>query len=251
MSRESIPHLPQFLNMMGRERKATRSTLSAYDADIREFYKFFKDRPLEKGTPQDIQDYLLTQQHLAPSTVARRLSSLRQFYTFLTKAGTIEENPFSFIQPHPYKSRSSPRTSEEDVARLLRGAKTWSGQEGKRLCALLQILFISDIPVSKLVSLPLTACVEALRNKKLFLKLQENDNRDRIVPLTQAALDALREYMMLQNQDSPWLFPSSSQKGHLTRQRFGQLLKELSLKVGLDPQHFSLYTIRRGFDTVN
>jgi integrase/recombinase XerD len=253
-------HLYQFLEMMRTERKATRSTLSAYDADLRDFYKFFKDQklnqPIEAGTYQDIQSYLLTQKYLTPSTVARRLSSLRQFYAFLIRNGKIKENPLSFVQAPPYKSKSLPVLSIEDVIRLLEEAKRGDSGEAKRLVLLLQILYISDIAVNDLVSLPFRVGLEALKSAPHCLTIQGKNKNDLRVMLTEEALESLQEYIMgrdcflIHQQESPWLFPSSGQKGHLTRQRFGQLLKELSLKVGLPPAHVSLYTIRHGFHKI-
>ncbi|OHC27501.1 MAG: hypothetical protein A2Y50_15255 [Pseudomonadales bacterium RIFCSPLOWO2_12_59_9] len=80
-------------------------------------------------------------------------------------------------------------------------------------------------------------------------------NKDRLVPLTSAALEALQKYLKIRasflkkGKESPWLFPSSSREGHLTRQRFGQLLKELAAKVGMNPQILSPHTLRHAFAT--
>lgn len=244
--------LHQFLEMMATEGRATRSTLSAYDTDLRDFYKFIKPQYIESVTLQDIQAYLFTQNHLSPSTVARRLSSLRQFYTFLIKKGKIKKNPFFMIKVTPYKSKHA-FVNQEDVNRLLKGAEEWDDAEGKRFSALLQILSICDISVNDLVSLPLNVGLNALGREKPFLTLTEKENKIRKVQLTIPALESLqkyvriRDYFLVRRQESHWLFPSVSQKGHLTRQRFGQLLKELSLKVGLDSKYISLPMIRRGF----
>ncbi|MBA3813115.1 MAG: site-specific integrase [Alphaproteobacteria bacterium] len=242
-----MTYLHQFLEEMTASRKMTRSTLHAYEGDLRDFYHFFKDQPVENVAFPDIQNYLLTQKHLAPSTVARRLSSLRQFYTFLIANGKIKENPFSFVRMTPYKSKLAPLANPEDVTRLLEGAQGANSAEGKRLSVLLQILYISDMSVNDLVSLPLAVGLVVSKGRKKFLTFHKNNL---IVPLTKAAHDSLQAYMkvrnhfLIRNQESPWLFPSSSQKGHLTRQRFGQLLKELSLKMKLDPVDNSLYNFR-------
>lgn len=216
--------------MMVTERGASRSTLSAYEADLRDFCAFLGSKPIEWVTFQDIQAYLVTQNHLSPSTVARRLSSLRQLYTFLMDSGKTRENPLSLMETIAHTPGPSLLT-REDIECLLEAAKTWAGAKGKRLSALLHILSAREVSVSELVSLPVTMPVE---------------------DLSTAAREALREYMqsrpyfLVQGQESPWLFPSVGQKGHLTRQRFGQLLKELALKIGLGPVHISLSTVRLG-----
>jgi len=68
--------------------------------------------------------------------------------------------------------------------------------------------------------------------------------------------DILQEYLSVRpcflahEQESPWLFPSSSQKGHLTPQRFGQLLKERGVQLGIDPTLISLSTFRAGLGQI-
>lgn len=232
-----MERLHQFLHMMGTERRATRSTLSAYEADLRNFYKFLEDQKVECVTFQDIQDYLFTQKHFSSSTVERRLSSLRQFYRFLMEKEKIKETPLAYVNAKDYKPKPPPVVGQEDVKRLLKGAQAWDGPEGKRLVALLQILYETDVSVSALVSLPFP------------LVLDES--------FSPTVHEVLRDYLLVRNSflqaqsASPWLFPSLSQTGHLTRQRFGQLLRALAIKVGLNPLHLSLATIRRGLRDVN
>lgn len=247
--------LDSFLEMMVAERGAAKSTISSYEADLKDFFKFLKEKPPQEVVYQDIQDYLVTQKQFSAPTVARRLSSLRQFYRFLMSEGEITENPTSFVESPRYRRKLPVVLTEEDVGRLLEGAKAWEGAEGKRLYALLEILYASGFRVSELVSLSLASATEVLRSDKPFLLVRGKGNKDRIVPLTAAALEALRGYLevrpafLLNARESLWLFPSSSQGGYLTRQRFGQLLKELALRVGLNPALLSPHTVRHAFAT--
>jgi len=240
---------------MAAERGAARATLSAYEADLKDFFGFLKDRKPTSVDSHHIQDYLVTQKHLSAPTVARRLSSLRQFYKFLMSEGEVAENPTTLIEAPRYRRKLPSLLSEEQVGRLLEGAKTWGGIEGIRLSSLLEILYASGFRVSELVSLPYTTAIEVLKNEKPFLMIRGKGNKDRMVPLTPAALEALQNYLNVRQaflpkgKESPWLFPSSSKVGYLTRQRFGQLLKELALKVGLNPAHLSPHTIRHAFAT--
>lgn len=224
--------------MMARERKATRSTLSAYDADLRNFYAFLKGQQVEQTTLANIQEYLATQTHLSSATIARRLSSLRQFYAYLANRGITKENALPFIKVAHLKSSPLSSLSTIHVDRLWEGAKAWNEPEGKRLFALLQILQATDMAVKAIVSLPLS-----------FIQLPSQAAHNPWDTL-QEYLN-IRPYFFVHGQESPWLFPSSSQKGHLTPQRFGQLLKELGLKIGIDPALISLSTVRRGLHHLN
>lgn len=250
-----MPPIDRFLEMMAAERGAAKSTLSAYETDLKDFFGFLKNTSPEHILFKDIQDYLATQKHLSAPTVARRLSSLRQFFKFLMSEGEIQENPTSLIEGPRYRRKLPVGLSEEDVGRLLDGAKDWGGPEGLRLTAFLEIMYASGFRVSELVCLPFVTAMEVVKSEKPFLIVRGKGNKDRRVPLTPDALDALKAYLKIRSsflskgKDSPWLFPSSGQEGHLTRQRFGQLLKELALKVGLNPALLSPHTLRHAFAT--
>lgn len=247
--------LNSFLEMMAAERGTAKLTVSAYETDLVDFFGALKGKDPCKVSSQDIQDYLITQKHLAPSSLARRLSSLRQFYKFLMSEGEITQNPTSLIESPKYRRKLPLVLSEDDVVRLLEGAKQWEGVEGLRLSALLEILYATGFRVSELVSLPYISAVEVIKNEKPCLIIRGKGNKDRLVPLTRSAIEALKEYLKMRSafigrgKDSPWLFPSSSREGYLTRQRFGQLLKELALKVGCNSVHLSPHTLRHAFAT--
>lgn len=245
----------RFLEMLAAEKGIARSTLSAYESDLKDFSAFLTPNELHQATSKDIQNYFITQKYLAPSSLARRLSSLRQFYKYLMSEENLTENPTTLIEAPRYRRKLPDVLSEEDVNRLLEGARTWKGSEGVRLSALLELLYASGFRVSELVTLPATAAMEVLKSEKPFLMIRGKGNKDRLVPLTSAALKALKTYLKIRTsflkkgKESPWLFPSSSKEGHLTRQRFGQLLKELALKVGLNPLSLSPHTLRHAFAT--
>ncbi|MDZ4322649.1 MAG: tyrosine-type recombinase/integrase, partial [Alphaproteobacteria bacterium] len=241
--------IDRFLEMLAAEKGMARSTLSAYESDLKDFSAFLTPNELHQATSQDIQNYFITQKHLAPSSLARRLSSLRQFYKYLMSEENLTENPTVLIEAPRYRRKLPSVLSEEDVNRLLEGASTWKGPEGVRLSALLELLYASGFRVSELVTLPATAAMEVLKSEKPFLMIRGKGNKDRLVPLTSAALKTLKAYLKIRmsflkkGKESSWLFPSPSKEGHLTRQRFGQLLKELSLKVGLNPHSLSPHTL--------
>lgn len=247
--------LDRFLEMLAAEKGMARATLSAYETDLKDFFHFLKGKPPTEISSQEIQSYLQTQKHLAPSSLARRLSALRQFYKYLMSEENLKENPTTIIESPRYRRKLPSVLSEEDVTCLLEGAYSWQGEEGIRLAALLEILYASGFRVSELVSLPFATAVEVLKSDKPFLMVRGKGNKDRLVPLTAPALEALQKYLKIRafflkkRKESPWLFPSSSREGYLTRQRFGQLLKELALKVGINPQILSPHTLRHAFAT--
>lgn len=250
-----------FLEMLVAERGAARNTIDAYRQDLEQFTIFLKESStpvasLSQVTPEQINNYLiaLSREGREATTLSRRLSALRQFYQFLVSEGWGDRNPTETIDA-PRHQRTLPKIlSEEDVVRLLEGARAQTDPEGCRLYAMLETLYASGLRVSELVSLPLAS----FHPDRPFLLIKGKGGKERLVPLSEPALSALGIYLTVrssfvqQDKDSlsqKWLFPSSSKEGHLTRQRFGQLLKGLALAVNLEPSKISPHVIRHAFAT--
>jgi integrase/recombinase XerD len=201
---------------------------------------------------EDLRAYLsnLEQAGLAASTAARKLSSLRQFHKFLYLEGVRADDPCLGIDG-PRLERTLPRTvSEQDVGKLLDAAKSDPSPEGLRLHCLMEILYATGARVSELVALPLSAAAKDMR----LLLIRGKGGKERMVPLTATAADTLQAYKAVRRKFLPapdemsqFLFPSRSGAGHLTRHRFGQLLKDLAKRAGLQPESLSPHTLRHAF----
>ena len=137
---------------------------------------------------------------------------------------------------------------------LLDTVRRRPGAAGVRLITLLEVLYATGLRVSELVGLPLSA----LGRDGDMLLVQGKGGRERMVPLGAPAAAALTDYLDTRaawvplrapkgRRESPWLFPSRAKAGHLTRARFGQLLKELAAEAGLDPARVSPHVLRHSF----
>lgn len=253
-------HLEAFIEMLSAERGAAENTLAAYRRDLEDFLALAQKRRRDAATATsaDIAAYLqvLAKRGLAPSSRARKLSALRQFFRFLYADGMRSDDPAASVES-PKTSRPLPKVlSVEDVDALLMTAQTRveGARETKRLKALrlhclMEILYASGLRVSELVSLPRAALVRGER----ILIVQGKGGRERLVPLTVKALAALEAYTCALSEvggadaQSPWLFPSRSGQGHLTRQRFTQELKELAREAGLRAASISPHVLRHAF----
>lgn len=261
-SRTQGHHIEAFLEMLSAERGAARNTLDAYERDLKDFAGFLssRDRALDAATSRDIRDYLegLTAQGLSASTAARRLSALRQFHGFLFAESIRKDDPCGSIEG-PRRARPLPKTlTVEEVDALLAAARL--AEDGRtqeeavlaykraRLVCLMEVLYATGLRVSELVGLPLTA----VRGEERFLAVSGKGGRERLVPLSETAREAIDAYlplrtMRLGDHVSPWLFPSRGRQGHLTRHRFAQLLKDLAISAGLDATRVSPHTLRHAF----
>jgi integrase/recombinase XerD len=250
------PRVEAFLEMLAAERGAAPRTLEAYGHDLDDFAGFAARRKtaVDAADAAMVGAYLqsLSQAGMAPTTSARRLSCLRQFHKFLVAERVRNDDPTNTIDG-PRRGRPLPKLlSEGDVDRLLVAAQKREGPDGLRLVALLEILYATGLRVSELVGLPLNA----IRPRERVVLVRGKGGRERMVPLGDAALRALDAYLAVrkvhflpEGEESRWLFPSRGADGRLTRQRFGQLLKELAMEAGLPLRKVSPHVLRHAFAT--
>ena len=240
--------IESFLEMMTAERGAARNTILSYARDLRDAHAFLARRntSFETAGREQLEAYVSTlgKAGLSPRTVARRLSSLRQFFHFLYTETLRADNPASLLES-PRQPRTLPHSlTADDVAALIAAAR----EEGDlRLTAMLELLYASGLRVSELVTLPARAFDRRATQALAFLTVRGKGNKERMVPLHDAAVDAVEAYRACIKDESKWLFPSRGRQGHVTRQRFGQLLKELAVKAGLDPEKISPHALRHSF----
>ena len=249
------PRLEAFLEMLAAERGAARPTLAAYRNDLVDLSGFLAERhiALDQADAGSLHAYLsaAATRRLAPRTLARRLSAIRQFFRFLLTDGVRGDDPTSGLDA-PRLGRPLPKLlSEAEVARLIAAAQAWPDEEGVRLRAIIELLYATGLRVTELATLPLAA---AQRDPR-FLLVRGKGGRERVVPLSPPSRQALTAYLACRKvflpdgKASRFLFPSRSREGYLTRQRCGQLLKELALGAGLDPARLSPHVLRHAFAT--
>jgi integrase/recombinase XerD len=239
--------------MLAAERGASANTLTAYrrDLDLLTAFLAAQGRDVEAAGTADLRGFLAAEHRAgrSPRTTARRLSVLRQFHRFLFREGLREDDPAAILES-PRQGRGLPKVvSEAEVERLLALAHGAEGPEGLRLAALVELLYATGLRVSELVGLPLAAVARDPR----VLVVRGKGGKERMVPLSDAARQALRAYLAARRSfvpgrgESKWLFPSRGQDGHLTRRRVGQLLKRLALDAGLAPEKVSPHVLRHAF----
>jgi integrase/recombinase XerD len=244
--------------MMVAERGAAENTRAAYGRDLIHFKKFLlgRRRDLDSARQVDIRAYLTRQAEaqMAPRSVARRLSALRQFYRFLFAEGVRTDDPTGGIDS-PRQGRSLPKIlSEGEVARLLAAARAWPGREGLRAVALVELFYATGLRISELITLPAVALARDPR----VLTVRGKGGKERLVPLgapARAAVAAYRSAWAAEGKRQPksrlaesrWLFPSRGGATHLSRQRVAQMLKGLAIAAGIDPGKVSPHVLRHAF----
>ena len=206
---------------------------------------------IEDVNEKTLKKYLehLFKKGISDSSVARRISCLRQFYNFLFSEGLVKDNPSIKIES-PKLQRPLPKVlTLDEVDALFESAAKIKGPEGLRMLAMLEIIYSAGLRVSELISIPLST----VEGEQLIIVINGKGGKDRAIPLTNKARKAIdkflevRNYFILSNKNSKFLFPSRSKEGYITRQRFSQLLSELARDAGINNKKISPHILRHAF----
>lgn len=234
--------------MLAAERGAAANTLAAYTRDLAGAEDAIGD--LAAATREDVARLAGEWAALAPASVARKTSALRQFFGFALDEGWRRDDPSGAL-PVPRTRRPLPKVlSHGDIAALFDRAEM-EADGGKadavRLLALIELLYGSGLRASELVSLP----VSAVPRDAPFLTVTGKGGHTRMVPVGERALAALHTWLALRPSEPPsrFLFPSRGRAGHLTRISLFQQIKALALRAGLDPARISPHVLRHAFAT--
>ena len=249
-----------FLDMMAAEKGAANHTLSAYRRDLEGLQKFLETRAsaMRAAEEEDLRAYLgaLSKRALAASTVARHLSAIRRFFTFLQTDALREDNPAENLA-RPQTQRSLPKILSIDETQMLIDAAYGLSETSPseklakaRAVCLIEILYATGLRVSELMGLPRMACDTDMA----ALIVQGKGGRERLVPLSEPARQAVRAWLVVRDAqpgapNSPFMFPASGRLGHLTRQRFTQILHLLAARAGLEKRRISPHVLRHAFAT--
>lgn len=200
---------------------------------------------MKQVTKQVLKDYLflLHQEKLKASSIARKISCLKNFFKFLLNENFIIDNPAANLEAPKREAKIPKFLSEDEILKLLKAAES-----DLRLSAMIEILYAAGLRVTELVSLPFVAVQREGNSLRNYLIVKGKGSKERIAPLNKAAIKKLLEYLK-ERKDSAWLFPGHVKGKHLTRQAFHQMLKDLAIKSGLDPVRVHPHVIRHSFAT--
>jgi integrase/recombinase XerD len=249
-----------FLDMLSAERGAAANTIAAYQNDLDDLAAHLKaaGTSLLAADTTALRGFLadLAERGFKASSLGRRLSAVRQFYRFLYTEGHRSDDPAAVLEG-PKRGRSLPKVlSIAEVDALLTEARRQAEDaaaaplvrlRAARLLCLLEVVYATGLRVSELMALPASAA----RRDQRMLVVRGKGDKERLVPLNQAAHRAMADYLELCDaagrQQSKWLFPSFGEQGHLTRQHFARELKALGTACGTASARLSPHVLRHAF----
>lgn len=261
-NKEDDALVEQFLEMIVAERAVAADTVAAYKRDLHGFSGYCHDigEHINKISTGSIEEFLasLSQAGISAPTIARKLSVLRQFFSFLYSEKHRPDDPAVSIDSPKLPRHLPSILGKQDVLLLLEAAREDNSARGLRLQAMLELMYGAGLRVSELVSLKLSA-LQVREGKTTvdvdFVIVRGKGNKERMVPLHDKARAALSRYLDVRKEflgdqkTSLWMFPYHRAVGYITRQQFGVMLKELAVKANIDPQKFSPHTLRHSFAT--
>jgi integrase/recombinase XerD len=235
----------RFLDMMAAEAGASPHTLAAYRNDLEKAAEALGEG-VGLASPDRVGQLGERWAALAPSTVARRSAALRRFFGFLVDEGLRRDDPSAAL-PRPRFERPLPRILDEtEVQRMFEAAEDRASagtSTAVRNLALLELLYGSGLRASELVTLPRGA----LRKGQPFLILRGKGSKERLVPISSRAEIAVERWSEHVPENARWLFPSG--KGHLSRVRLFQIVRQMAADGGISPERVSPHVLRHAFAT--
>lgn len=239
----------RFLQAQAAEKAAAANSLLAYETDLhliaRQIDADFSDmdahdlRRLIKGWEAE---------GLAPRTRARRLSTLRQFMSWMVADGYRTDNPVQFLDS-PKLPESLPKSlDEEEVLRLLAAARKLPPPDDLRMEAALELLYAGGLRISELLGLK----IQDISPQKSALMITGKGGKERLVPITELALQRALGWLSFRDKDGPIPHTDQLLSGRdreMNRQSFSLLLKKIARIAGIDASRVSPHILRHSFAT--
>ncbi len=255
-------YLNQYLETIQAERAASENTIISYKKDLEDFAEYLKNK--SKGElhteANDIDQYIifLSKNNIAPRSINRKISAVKNYYNFLLSENHIDYNPALLVDLPKYSSKLPNILSVEQIKLILDFCNSSDADDATRMRAMIHLMYASGMRVSELVSIKVKDLVSGvsgdlqIRNN---FSIKGKGGKDRIVVINDSAKAALCDYLAIRDRfifgksskAKEYFFASSSALGHMTRQNFAKQLKKIALESSLDPAMVSPHVLRHSF----
>lgn len=198
------PFIQSFLDYLKFEKRYSAHTLLAYTNDLIDFFDFLDSqygiRDIREIQPMIVRSWLasLKDAGLGAVTLNRKISSLKSFFKYYLRMGTVEQSPMAQVIS-PKKSKRLPVfVREDDTGALLKNleaaAEDWKSLNTKMLVS---IFYATGMRLSELIGLK-EGQVDMSRGQ---IKVLGKGNKERVIPVSQELMNAIREYQQLKRKE--------------------------------------------------
>lgn len=250
-----------FLNMQSAENSASKNTIDSYNRDLKNLPSKLLEQTPQQISEEDIKKYFEgIKEDFKPSTISRKISSLRQFFHFLVSEEIIDKNPARVLE-FPRKGRSLPKfLTQSEIEAIILEAEKEKGFKGARAIALIEVLKGSGLRISEAIKLKKNSvqAYEIEGKESNFLLIKGKGDKERITPISKNSLNKINEYLKYLDMEieagnlpkSNFLFPSKTAKsGYITRQQAANIIKFYAVSAGIDANKISPHKLRHSFAT--
>ncbi len=257
-----MDYVEQFLETLIAEKGLANNSIIAYRKDIKDFCLYLgkcekKITEVEKLQVQNFTVFLKKERLLAPRSISRKISAIKTFYSFLESENVVSSNPVTSIKAPKHDLILPKVLSVEQIKKIISYYKKNHDHQSIRALAMIQLLYSTGLRISELVTLSLEDIKlnpnKVKRSDTYHFNIKGKGNRERIVLVDGLTYQCLVQYLkirhlfLVKNKNNPYLFCARSKIGHMTRQNFGLMLKNVSIKCGLDPHSVSPHVLRHSF----
>ncbi len=224
-----IDYIGEYTKYLTTERHSSDNTVVSYVRDVTQFSQYLESvgKGLADCTGADIHRYMeyMTGKGKSSASVARGVASLRSFYRFLLARGYISVNPTKDTAPVHLEKKYPQVLTGKEVELFLEQPRCVDAK-GYRDHAMLELLYATGIRVSELINLN----ADDVNLSAGFIRCAGRGGRERIIPLYDAAVTALKDYMrdyrpqLVLDPQEPALFVNMSGE-RMSRQGFWKIIK--------------------------
>jgi tyrosine recombinase XerC len=236
--------IEKFIRYLEIEKNYSSHTIINYRLDLDDFKKFLGESDIEKVDYLALRKYLavLKERNLKTRTMARRLSSLRSFFKFLTREGYLKTNPILSLSSPKQEKHLPLFLTEEEVTRLIESALP-KDERGLRDRAILETFYSTGIRISELAGLN-TQDIDFIAG---IVKVMGKGKKERIVPIGDIAIATIRAYLEKRKKQADALFLNRS--GRRITDRGIRDIVQKYLRIASIKQGVSAHTLRHSFAT--
>ena len=247
---EQKEFLKKFLNYCLTEKALSINTIKSYQNDLVAFINYINEQKLDviNCKRDDIIRYflILKEKGYSSASIARILSSIKQFFRFLLLDSRIAHDPVEGFKSPKLWLKLPKALNTEEIKKLL--DVFLNSKYFQRDITMLELMYACGLRVSELVKLK----ISDVNLEAVFIKVKGKGEKERIVPVAQRTLEKIKKYLLefrpklLKKRASDFLFINNRGQP-LTRQRFWQNLKLMGKLAGID---VSPHMIRHSFATL-
>lgn len=240
-------YIEKFIRYLEIEKNYSQHTILNYKLDLEDFSKFLAGLELEKVEYLLLRKYLavLKEKNLGTRTIGRRLSALRSFFRFLTREGYLKANPILMLSSPKLEKHLPSFLTEEETSKLIESAfaKNDKDEMGLRDRAILETFYSTGMRISEVVGLSMQDLDFISGTIKVFGK----GKKERIVPIGDAAVGAIRKYVEKRKKENNAIFLNKN-GGRIStrgaRNIVGKYIRLAGMRHGV-----SAHTLRHSFAT--